>query len=74
MFNTFKLQPRIVKWALDMQDVDFNIWDGKNEVDPEDVLSIHALPDKNGESEKMINALKLNQLSEETKKMTIWSK
>ena len=48
MFNkaTAKLPPRIEKWVMDMQDVDFELVyePGKDEADPMDYLSRHPLP------------------------------
>ncbi|CAC5366628.1 unnamed protein product [Mytilus coruscus] len=80
MFNktTIKLPPRIEKWVMDMQDVDFEIMydPGKDEADPLDFLSRHPLPEKeNDETERMIKAIIhneyaviLEQLQEETNK------
>ena len=48
MFNkaTAKLSPRIEKWVMDMQDVDFELVyePGKDDADPMDYLSRHPLP------------------------------
>ena len=48
MFNkaTAKLPPRIEKWVMGMQDVDFELVyePGKDEADPMDYLSRHPLP------------------------------
>lgn len=48
MFNkaTAKLPPRIERWVMDMQDVDFEMVyePGKDEADPLDFLSRHPLP------------------------------
>ena len=48
MFNkhTAKLQPRIERWVMDLQDVDFELVyePGKDEADPLDYLSKHPLP------------------------------
>ena len=48
MFNkaTAKLPPRIEKWVMDMQDVDFELVyePGKDDADPMDYLSRHPLP------------------------------
>ena len=48
MFNkaTAKLPPRIEKWVMDMQDVDFELVyePGKDNADPMDYLSRHPLP------------------------------
>ena len=48
MFNkaTAKLPPRIEKWVMYMQDVDFELVykPGKSDADPMDYLSRHPLP------------------------------
>ena len=48
MFNksNIKLPPRIEKWVMDMQDVDYELVyePGKDEADPLDYLSRHSLP------------------------------
>ena len=48
IFNkaTAKLPPRIEKWVMDMQDVDFELLyePGKDDADPMDYLSRHPLP------------------------------
>ncbi|XP_038062363.1 uncharacterized protein K02A2.6-like [Patiria miniata] len=59
MFNktTAKLPPRIEKWVMNMQDVDFELVyePGKDEADPLDFLSRHPLPETGTDStEKMI--------------------
>ncbi|CAG2249249.1 unnamed protein product [Mytilus edulis] len=80
MFNktTIKLPPRIEKWVMDMQDVDFEIMyePGKDEADPLDFLSRHPLPEKeHDETERVIkavihneHAVILERLQEETNK------
>ena len=80
LFNktTIKLPPRIEKWVMDMQDVDFELLyePGKDAADPLDFLSRHPLPEKeNDGTEKVIKAIihnehavMLKQLQEETKK------
>ena len=49
MFNrtTFQLPPRIEKWVMEMQDVDFELeyQPGKDAADPLDYLSRHPLPE-----------------------------
>ena len=49
LFNkaTSKLPPRIEKWVMDMQDVDFELIyePGKDEADPLDFLSRHLIPE-----------------------------
>ena len=54
LFNkaTAKLPPRIEKWVMDMQDVDYEMRyePGKDEADPMDFLSRHPLPET-GEDE-----------------------
>ena len=49
LFNkaTCKLPPRIEKWVMDMQDVDYELVyePGKNEKDPLDFISRHPLPE-----------------------------
>ena len=53
LFNkaTAKLPPRIEKWVMAMQDVDFEMkyQPGKDEADPLDFLSRHPLPDTDEE-------------------------
>ena len=80
MFNktNIKLPPRIEKWVMDMQDVDFEIVyePGKDEADPLDFLSRHPLPEKeNDGTERVIKAVihnehvvVLERLQEETNK------
>ena len=80
MFNktTIKLPPRIEKWAMEMQDVDYKLIyePGKNETDPLDFLSRHPLPKtENDGTEKIIrytimaeHAVIINRIQEETKK------
>lgn len=58
MFNraTFQLAPRIEKWVMGMQDVDYvlNYQPGKNEADPPDFLSSHPLPETKTDTTKHI--------------------
>ena len=59
LFNkaTTKLPPRIEKWVMGMQDVDFELvyQPGKDEADPLDFLSRHPLPETGrGEVEEVI--------------------
>lgn len=79
MFNkpTSKLPPRIDKWVMNMQDVDFELVyePGKDEADPMDYLSRHPLPEKSSDgTEPMIkqiimdeHAVVLDRIREETK-------
>ena len=60
LFNksTIKLPPRIEKWVMGMQDVDFELayQPGKGEADPLDFLSRHPLPETGTDSvERVIN-------------------
>ena len=62
LFNkaTAKLPPRIEKWVMDMQDVDYEMRyePGKDEADPMDFLSRHPLPETGeDETERMIKSL-----------------
>ena len=62
LFNkpTAKLPPRIERWVMDMQDVDYELKyePGKDEADPLDFLSRHPLPETGSDStEKMIKAV-----------------
>ena len=62
MFNkaTAKLPPRIEKWVMDMQDVDFELVyePGKDEADPMDYLSRHPLPITGTDStEKVVKSI-----------------
>ena len=43
-----RLPPRIEKWVMGMQDVDFELIyePGKDDADPLDLLSRHPLPEK----------------------------
>ena len=78
LFNkpTAKLPPRIEKWVMDMQDVDFEmIYEpGKDEADPLDFLSRHPLPVvRNNDTEKILkasieteHAVVLDRIREET--------
>ena len=80
MFNktNIKLPPRIEKWVMDMQDVDFEIVyePGKYEADPLDFLSRNPLPEKEIDgTERVIkavihneHAVVLERLQEETNK------
>ena len=58
MFNktTAKLPPRIEKWVMDLQDVDFELIyePGKDEQDPLDYLSRHPLPDTGSDDTGMM--------------------
>ena len=78
MFNkvTAKLPPRIERWVMDMQDVDYELVyePGKDEQDPLDFLSRHPLPVSGTDStEKVIksvinseHAVVLDHIREET--------
>ena len=78
LFNkpTAKLPPRIEKWVLDMQDVDFEMKyePGRDEADPLDFLSRHPLPIiGNNSTEKILkaaikteHAVVLDRIKEET--------
>ena len=62
LFNkaTAKLPPRIEKWVMDMQDVDYEMRyePGKDEADPMDFLSRHPLPETGeDETEDMIKSV-----------------
>ena len=66
MFNKSctKLPPRIEKWIMEMQDVDYELVyePGKDEADPMDYLSRHPLPDtERDNTEKIIKALVTNE-------------
>ncbi|KAL9958658.1 hypothetical protein ACROYT_G035707 [Oculina patagonica] len=71
-----KFPPRIEKWVMDMQDVDFemNYEPGKDEADPLDFLSRHPLPVVgNNDTEKILkatieteHAVVLDRIREET--------
>ena len=66
MFNKMstKLPPRIEKWVMDMQDVDFEVVyePGKDEADPLDFLSRHPLPEiEADETEKVIKTVIENE-------------
>ena len=79
MFNkvTAKLPPRIERWVMDMQDVDFELCyePGKDERDPLDYLSRHPLPVTGTDgTEKVIksvinseHAIVLDRIREETR-------
>ena len=80
MFNkaTSKVPPRIEKWIMDMQDVDFELVyePGRDAADPLDFLSRHPLPETGHDStEKMIkqvvateHAVVLSRIQEETER------
>lgn len=62
MFNkpSAKLLPRIERWVMDMQDVDFEMKyePGRDELDPLDFLSRHPLPViGNDNTEKVLKAV-----------------
>ena len=62
LFNkaTAKLPPRIEKWVMDMQDVDYEMRyePGKDEADPLDFLSRHPLPETGeDETEEMVKCI-----------------
>ena len=62
MFNKSctKLPPRIEKWIMEMQDVDYELVyePGKDEADPMDYLSRHPLPEtEKDDTEKIVKAL-----------------
>ena len=71
-----KLLPRIERWVMDMQDVDFEMkyQPGRDELDPLDFLSRHPLPViGNDDTEKVLkavitteHAVVLNRIREET--------
>jgi hypothetical protein len=76
---TAKLPPRIEKWVMELQDMDFEVeyQPGKDEADPLDYLSRHPLPETGGKdrTEKVIkwitkaeSAITLEKIREETKK------
>ena len=65
MFNKSctKLPPRIEKWIMEMQDVDYELVyePGKDAADPLDYLSRHPLPEtERDDTEKTINLGLLN--------------
>ncbi|CAC5411393.1 unnamed protein product [Mytilus coruscus] len=80
MFNNSKakLPPRIEKWVVDMQDIDYELVyePGKDEQDPLDYLSRHPLPEtENDETEQIVkqileseHAIVLSKIREETTK------
>jgi len=86
LFNkaTAKLPPRIEKWVMDMQDVDFEmIYEpGKDEADPLDFLSRHPMPETGNDSvERVIkhtiateHAVVLDRIQEETQKDSVLQK
>ena len=66
MFNKSctKLPPRIEKWIMDMQDVDYELVyePGKDSADPLDYLSRHPLPEtENDDTNKLINLIVSNE-------------
>ena len=79
LFNkaTCKLLPRIEKWVMDMQDVDYELVyePGKNEKDPLDFISRHPLPETEEDTiqasvkylVKTEHAVILDDIKEETK-------
>ncbi|XP_064622622.1 uncharacterized protein K02A2.6-like [Lineus longissimus] len=80
LFNkaTAKLPPRIERWVMDMQDVEFELeyQPGKDEQDPLDFLSRHPLPTTgNDNTEKTVkytitaqHAVVIDRIKEETRK------
>ena len=86
MYNkpTAQLPPRIQKWVMSMQDVDYElIYEaGKDENDPLDFLSRHPLPETGSDTtEKVIksviqaeHAVILSKIQDETKKDPILKK
>ena len=59
-----KLPPRIEKWIMEMQDVDYEIVyePGKDAADPMDCLSRHPLPEtERNDTEQTINAIISNE-------------
>ena len=79
MFNkeTAKLPPRIEKWVMDLQDVDFELIyePGRDEKDPLDYLSRHPLPEKDTDDTERVlkriieeeHAVVLERIQKETK-------
>ena len=66
MFNksSTKLPPRIEKWIMEMQDVDYELVyePGKDEADPMDYLSRHPLPDtERDNTETIIKVIRLQR-------------
>jgi len=86
MFNkpSAKLPPRIERWVMDMQDVDFEMKHepGRDELDPLDFLSRHPLPViGNDNTEKVLkaaitteHAVVLDRIREETSQDTVLRK
>ena len=86
LFNkpTAKLPPRIEKWVMDMQNVDYGMKyePGKNEADPLDFLSRHPLPIiGNNDTEKILkatieteHAVVLDRIKEETQQDGVMQK
>ena len=80
LFNkaTIKLPPRIEKWVMGMQDVDFELiyQPGKDEADPLDFLSRHPLPETGRDTvEKVVkqvvnadHAVAIDQIQKETQR------
>ena len=80
LFNKAKAKkpPRIEKWVMEMQDVDYELVyePGKDEVDPLDYLSRHPLPETGSDStEKIVkwnmnaeHAVVITSIREETQK------
>ena len=80
LFNKVKAKvpPRIEKWIMEMQDVDYELVyePGKDEADPLDYLSRHPLPETgNDETEKIIrwnmnaeHAVVVTRIREETRR------
>lgn len=63
---TAKLPPRIEKWTMEMQDLDFEIeyHPGKDEADPLDYLSRHPLPETGSDgTEKTVKFLTRSEAS-----------
>ena len=73
-----KMPPRIEKWVMEMQDVDYELVyePGKDEADPLDYLSRHPLPETgSGSTEKIVkwnmnaeHAVVITRIREETQK------
>ena len=86
MFNkpSAKLPPRIERWVMDMQDVDFEMKyePGRDELDPLDFVSRHPLPViGNNNTEKVLkavitteHAVVLDRIREETNQDTVLRK
>ena len=75
-----RLPPRIEKWVMGMQDVDFELIyePGKDDADPLDFLSRHPLPEKGKDAVERVtkyvlkaeHAVVEDQIKEETHKDT----